>query len=136
LVDDDRFDSTAALAGVAADRQRQAHGDAEALAAAQERDGNRIALRLAVVRDEVERLPGARSLAFGFAAELEPERPAREPIEYFIRQLRDRGLGLPQEMPLEMIASKQTREIAVQMLVARRRVNVGLELRTLRTPRL
>ncbi len=136
LVDDHRLDAAAALPRVAADREREAHGDAEPLAAAQERDRDRVAARLVVEGHEVEGLRRPPPLALGLALELQPERAGREAVEHLVGERDDRRLGLLQQVALEAVAAEQLRQLAVEVLLPRRFERAALEVAALLAPRL
>src|SRR5262245_22839049 len=86
LVDDDRLDWPMLPAGVLADTQSEADGDAELLTAAEEGDVDWLLAGDAVVRFQFERF-GRVAFAVGLAAQLQIELTAGQPVEHGVSVL-------------------------------------------------
>src|SRR5262249_4482567 len=93
------------MARILADAERQAHGDAESLAAAQERDVNGPLPRAAIVASELEGFVGSGSIVA--AAQTEHQFPAGKAIEHAVGIIDDLPFGLPHQVPLESVAAQQ-----------------------------
>src|SRR6185437_12574722 len=115
FVDDDAFDGPELAAGVLADAEGERHGDAEALAAADEGDVDGGSAGGPVGTLQIERLVGARAVVA--ADDLQVKLAVAEAIEHAVGAIDDLALGLADQVPLQSVAAEQFGEPLVAVML-------------------